>query len=74
MSPSAQSKVQRRARRLVSHITWLQLHMPLAAALNHRVRELELLVGTDSSVIQCMNQSTNTVQKKRASRSSLFIV
>ena len=74
MSQSAQSIEQRRAKRLVSHIVWLQVHMPEAAALNHRVRELRLLVGTDSSVIQCMNQSTNTVQKKRASRSSLFIV
>ena len=74
MSQSAQSIEQRRAKRLVSHIVWLQVHMPEAAALNHRVRELRLLVGTDSSVIQCINQSTNTVQKKRASRSSLFIV
>ena len=62
MSPSAQSIQQRRAKRLANHITWLQLHMPEAAALNHRVRELELLVGTDSRTIQLVNQSKVTLQ------------
>ena len=62
MSPSAQSIEQRRARRLANHITWLQRHMPEAAALNHRVRELELLVGTDSRTIQLVNQSKVTLQ------------
>ena len=72
MSQSAQSIEQRRAKRLVSHIVWLQRHMPEAAALNHRVRELELLVSTDSCVAELVSQSKSTVQKKRASRSSLF--
>ena len=73
MSPTAQSIVQRRARRLLVHIAWLQRHMPEAAALNHKVNELEQLLGTDSFVAELLNQSTNTVQKKRASLSSLFL-
>jgi len=72
MSSSTQSIEHRRAGRLANHITWLQRHMPSAAALNHRVRELEQLAGTDSSVIQYLNQSNSTAKKKRASRSSLF--
>ena len=67
------SITERRAKRLANHITWLQRHMPEATALNHRVRELELLLGTDSFVAELLNQSTNTVQKKRASLSSLFL-
>ena len=62
MSQNTLSITERRAKRLVSHITWLQLHMPEAAALNHRVRELEQLVGTDSRTIQLVNQSKVTLQ------------
>ena len=73
MSPSAQSIEQRRAKRLANHITWLQRHMPEAAALNHRVRELELLVGTDSNAVRMCSQTVATVaNKKRAARELLF--
>ena len=72
MSPTAHSIQQRRARRLVSHIVWLERHMPEATALNHRVRELELLLGTDSFVAELLNQSNSNAKKKRASRSPLF--
>ena len=73
MSQSAQSIEQRRAKRLVSHIVWLQLHMPEAAALNHRVRELRLLVGTDSNAVRMCSQTVATVtNKKRAARRLLF--
>ena len=65
---------ERRARRLVSHIAWLQRHMPLAAALNHRVRELELLVGSDSNAVRMGSQTVATVtNKKRAARELLFL-
>ena len=73
MSQSAQSIEQRRAKRLANHITWLQLHMPEAAALNHRVRELELLVGSDSNAVRMGSQTVATVtNKKRAARELLF--
>ena len=62
MSQSAQSIEQRRAKRLVSHIVWLQVHMPEAAALNHRVRELELLVGTDSNAVRMCSQTVYRYQ------------
>jgi hypothetical protein len=63
----------RRRRRLVSHITWLQRHMPSAAALNHRVRELELLVGSDSNAVRMGSQTVATLtNKKRAARELLF--
>ena len=64
---------ERRAKRLVSHIVWLQLHMPEAAALNHRVKELELLVGSDSNAVRMGSQTVATVtNKKRAARRLLF--
>ena len=67
------SITERRAKRLVSHIVWLQRHMPEAAALNHRVRELELLVGTDSNAVRMCSQTVATVaNKKRAARRLLF--
>ena len=73
MSQSAQSIEQRRAKRLANHITWLQRHMPSAAALNHRVRELELLVGTDSNAVRMCSPTVATVtNKKRAARRLLF--
>ena len=56
---------ERRARRLVSHIAWLQRHMPSAAALNHRVRELELLVGSDSNAVRMGSQTVATVTNKK---------
>ena len=62
MSQNTLSITERRAKRLANHIVWLHLHMPEAAALNHRVRELELLVGTDSRTIQLVNQSKVTLQ------------
>ena len=62
MSQNTLSITERRATRLVGHIVWLQLHMPSAAVLNHRVRELEQLVGTDSRTIQLVNQSKVTLQ------------
>ena len=65
---------ERRAKRLVSHIVWLQVHMPEAAALNHRVRELELLVGSDSNAVRMGSQTVATVtNKKRAARELLFL-
>ena len=65
---------ERRAKRLVSHIVWLQLHMPEAAALNHRVRELKLLVGSDSNAVRMGSQTVATVtNKKRAARELLFL-
>ena len=64
MSPSAQSIEHRRARRLANHITWLQVHMP-EAALNHRVRELEQLVGTDSNAVRMCSQTVATVTNKK---------
>jgi len=73
VSPSAQSIEQRRAKRLVSHIAWLQRHMPSAAALNHRVRELQLLVGSDSNAVRMGSETVATVtNKKRAARELLF--
>ena len=73
MSQNTLSITERRARRLVSHIVWLQRHMPEAAALNHRVRELELLVGTDSNAVRMGGQTVATVtNKKRAARELLF--
>ena len=65
MSPSAQSIEQRRAKRLANHIVWLQVHMPSAAALNHRVRELRLLVGTDSNAVRMCSQTVATVTNKK---------
>jgi hypothetical protein len=62
MSQNTLSITERRAKRLANHIVWLQRHMPEAAALNHRVRELELLVGSDSRTIQLVNQSKITLQ------------
>ena len=56
---------ERRAKRLVSHIVWLQRHMPEAAALNHRVRELQLLVGTDSNAVRMGSQTVATVANKK---------
>ena len=56
---------ERRARRLVNHIVWLQVHMPSAAALNHRVRELRLLVGTDSNAVRMCSQTVATVTNKK---------
>ena len=74
MSSSTQSTVQRRAKRLVNHITWLQRHMPAAAALNHRVRELELLVGSDSNAVRMGSETVATVtNKKRAAHVLLFL-
>ena len=73
MNQNTLSITERRARRLVSHITWLQRHMPEAAALNHRVRELEQLVGTDSNAVRMCSQTVATVtNKKRAARELLF--
>ena len=64
---------ERRAKRLVSHIVWLQRHMPEAAALNHRVRELEQLVGSDSNAVRMCSQTVATVaNKKRAAQRLLF--
>ena len=59
------SITERRAKRLVSHIAWLQRHMPSAAALNHRVRELELLVGSDSNAVRMCSQTVATVANKK---------
>ena len=67
------SITERRAKRLVSHIAWLQRHMPAAAALNHRVRELQLLVGSDSNAVRMGSETVATVtNKKRAARELLF--
>ena len=65
MSQSAQSIEHRRARRLANHIVWLQRHMPEAAALNHRVRELELLVGSDSNAVRMGSETVATVTNKK---------
>ena len=59
------SITERRAKRLVSHIAWLQRHMPSAAALNHRVRELQLLVGSDSNAVRMGSQTVATVTNKK---------
>ena len=73
MSQNTLSITERRAKRLANHIVWLQRHMPEAAALNHRVRELELLVGTDSNAVRMCSQTVATVaNKKRAARRLLF--
>ena len=56
---------ERRAKRLVSHMAWLQRHMPSAAALNHRVRELELLLGTDSNAVRMGSETVATVTNKK---------
>ena len=73
MSQNTLSITERRAKRLANHIVWLQLHMPEAAALNHRVRELELLVGTDSNAVRMGSQTVATItNKKRAARELLF--
>ena len=73
MSSITGDAANRRRRRLVSHIVWLQLHMPEAAALNHRVRELEQLVGSDSNAVRMGSQTVATVtNKKRAARRLLF--
>ena len=75
MSPSAQSIEQRRAKRLVNHIAWLQRHMPSAAALNHRVRELELLVGSDSNAVRMCSQTVaNVTNKKEQLESCSFCI
>ena len=73
MSRNTLSITERRARRLVSRIVWLQRHMPEAAALNHRVRELKLLVGSDSNAVRMGSPTVATVaNKKRAARRLLF--
>ena len=73
MSSITEDAANRRRKRLVSHIVWLQRHMPEAAALNHRVRELQLLVGTDSNAFRMCSQTVATItNKKRAARKLLF--
>ena len=65
MNSITEDAANRRRRRLVSHITWLQRHMPSAAALNHRVRELQLLVGSDSNAVRMGSQTVATVTNKK---------
>ena len=73
MSPSAQSIEQRRAKRLVSHIVLLQRHMPASSSLQQRLRQLELLVGSDSNAVRMGSETVATVtNKKRAARELLF--
>ena len=73
MSPSAQSIEHRRAKRLVSHIVWLQVHMPASSSLQQRLRQLELLVGSDSNAVKMCSETVATLtNKKRAARELLF--
>jgi hypothetical protein len=65
VSSITEDAANRRHKRLVSHIVWLQRHMPAAAALNHRVRELELLVGTDSNAVRMCSETVATVTNKK---------
>ena len=65
MSSITGDAANRRRGRLVSHIVWLQVHMLSAAALNHRVRELELLVGSDSNAVKMGSQTVATVANKK---------
>ena len=65
MSSITGDAANRRRGRLVSHIAWLQRHMPPAAALNHRVRELQLLVGSDSNAVRMCSETVATVTNKK---------
>ena len=74
MSSITEDAANRRRRRLVSHIAWLQRHMPAACcAQSAEVRELELLVGSDSNAVRMGSETVATVtNKKRAARELLF--
>ena len=56
---------ERRARRLVSHIVWLQRHMPASSSLQQRLRQLELLVGSDSNAVRIGSETVATVTNKK---------
>ena len=73
MSSITEDAANRRRRRLVSHMAWLQRHMPVSSALQQRLRQLELLVGSDSNAVKMGSQTVATVtNKKRAARELLF--
>ena len=73
MSSITEDAANRRRKRLVSHIAWLQINMPASSSLQQRLRQLELLVGTDSNAVRMGSQTVATVtNKKRAARELLF--
>ena len=73
MSSITEDAANRRHKRLVSHIAWLQRHMPASSALMQRLQQLEQLVGTDSNAVRMGSQTVATVaNKKRAARELLF--
>jgi hypothetical protein len=73
MSSITEDAANRRRRRLVSHIAWLQINMPASSSLQQRLRQLELLVGTDSNAVRMGSQTVAAVtNKKRAARELLF--
>ena len=73
MSSITGDAANRRRRRLVSHIAWLQANIPASSALQQRLRQLELLVGSDSNAVRMCSETVATVtNKKRAARELLF--
>ena len=73
MSSITEDAANRRRKRLVSHIAWLQINMPASSSLQQRLRQLELLVGTDSNAVKMGSETVATVtNKKRAARELLF--
>ena len=65
MSSINEDAANRRRRRLVSHIAWLQINMPVSSALQQRLRQLELLVGSDSNAVKMGSQTVATVANKK---------
>ena len=73
MSSITEDAANRRRKRLVSHIAWLQINMPASSSLPQRLRQLELLVGSDSNAVRTGSETVATVtNKKRAARELLF--
>ena len=74
MSSITEDAANRRRKRLVSHIAWLQINMPASSSLQQRLRQLELLVGSDSNAVRMGSETVATVSnKKRAAQELLFL-
>ena len=65
MSSITEDAANRRRRRLVSHIAWLQINMPASSSLQQRLRQLELLVGSDSNAVKMGSETVATVTNKK---------
>ena len=65
MSSITEDAANRRRKRLVSHIAWLQINMPASSSLQQRLRQLELLVGSDSNAVKMGSETVATVTNKK---------